>query len=295
MPGKVISHSTILLCSVFFVISCGSSDNNTSDTKVIYGSDDRRDLFDSYISSTMKSLASSTVALVKTKAISESSSLTYRISGVTFGTKAKLCAGERFREQPAAAHCSGFLVGPDLVVTAGHCIRDEKACEATSFVFGYAMTSRDSNPSIVKRSNVYGCRSIVKTSATPDLDFAVIRLSRKVTDQQPLKFRRSGKPYAGTRLTLIGNPSGLPTKVAKNATIRSNSHQNYLVATTDSFGGNSGSAVFNSQTGVVEGILVRGERDFVSNGTCNKVKRCSISECRGEDVTRAPSFAQYIR
>ena len=62
----------------------------------------------------------------------------------------------------------------------------------------------------------------------------------------------------------------------------------------DTYGGNSGSPVFNAATHEVEGILVRGETDFTSNGTCNVSLVCPTSGCRGEDVTRATEFAGLL-
>jgi hypothetical protein len=50
--------------------------------------------------------------------------------------------------------------------------------------------------------------------------------------------------------------------------------------------------VFNAHTGLVEGILVRGESDYESNSVdeknCMRVKKCVMEECRGEDVQKIP-------
>lgn len=46
--------------------------------------------------------------------------------------------------------------------------------------------------------------------------------------------------------------------------------------------------------GVVEGILVRGEADYVSNGTCNVSKVCPSTGCRGEDCTRIAELIDLI-
>jgi hypothetical protein len=59
----------------------------------------------------------------------------------------------------------------------------------------------------------------------------------------------------------------------------------YFRANLDTYGGNSGSAVFDANTGVVEGILVRGENDFVTRGSCRATNYCPANGCRGEDVT----------
>ena len=58
------------------------------------------------------------------------------------------------------------------------------------------------------------------------------------------------------------------------------------MANLDTYGGNSGSAVFNAKTGLVEGILVRGEQDYVQKGDCRVSNVCPADGCRGEDVTK---------
>jgi len=50
----------------------------------------------------------------------------------------------------------------------------------------------------------------------------------------------------------------------------------------------------NSDTHEVEGILVRGEADFVQQGTCPVSLVCPTTGCRGEDCTRTTEFAQFI-
>jgi hypothetical protein len=66
------------------------------------------------------------------------------------------------------------------------------------------------------------------------------------------------------------------------------------VANTDTYGGNSGSPIFNSTTHVVEGILVRGETDFVWNGNCRVSNVCTANGCRGEDCTRTTEFENLV-
>ena len=40
------------------------------------------------------------------------------------------------------AYCSGTLVAPDRIVTAGHCV-DSTSCDTTTFLFNYYVTARD--------------------------------------------------------------------------------------------------------------------------------------------------------
>lgn len=122
------------------------------------------------------------------------------------------------------------------------------------------------------------------------------RLDRKVINRLPLKIRREGKVDDQAGLVIIGNPSGLPTKVALEGTMRKNDNSIYFVANLDSFAGNSGSAVIDRKTGLVEGILVRGEIDFVldSERNCKIVKQCAEGSCRGEDVTRITNILPLV-
>ena len=93
---------------------------------------------------------------------------------------------------------------------------------------------------------------------------------------------------------MIGHPSGLPTKFAGGAAVRNNQQNAFFVANLDTYGGNSGSPVFNSNTHAVEGILVRGETDFVQQGNCNVSLVCPSTGCRGEDCTRTTEFEQFV-
>jgi hypothetical protein len=83
-------------------------------------------------------------------------------------------------------------------------------------------------------------------------------------------------------------------KVAAGAAVRDNTPSAFFVANLDTYGGNSGSPVFNSVTHEVEGILVRGEADFVQQGNCRVSLVCPSTGCRGEDVTRTTEFANLV-
>src|SRR5690606_25377246 len=47
------------------------------------------------------------------------------------------CSSERFTEQPNPGMCSGFLIAPDLIATAGHCVTLDNFCEEYEWVFDY--------------------------------------------------------------------------------------------------------------------------------------------------------------
>ncbi len=140
------------------------------------------------------------------------------------------------------------------------------------------------------KDNVYGCKEVIshKFESLSKEDYVLVRLDRKVLGRAPLAFRQTGKIALNTKLVVIGHPTGLPTKVADGAWVRENDKSAYFSANLDTFGGNSGSAVFDAETGIVEGILVRGENDYVyaPGKTCKIPQVCTDSGCMGEEVSR---------
>ena len=240
--------------------------------EVIYGNDDRKDIFDPSNSELELRLATSTAALTFTSNLEEDPADAdfFKLPTETFGDRYNLCSDEPFRNQPNPAHCSGFLVGKNVLVTAGHCIENENDCQNTSFMFGFGLHTADTDLSRIAKQDVYKCNRIIAQELTGGrgTDYAVIELDRDVEDREPLEFRSSGTIEEGTPLVVIGHPAGLPTKIAGGAAIRDNGPAAYFVANLDTYGGNSGSAVFNADTGVVEGILVRGEQDFTTEDGC---------------------------
>lgn len=207
------------------------------------------------------------------------------------------CEGERFTDQPNPGMCSGFLIAPDLVLTAGHCVDLPNFCSEYRWVFDFKVNPETKKAGVdIKEENIYKCQKVVSNllSMPLGLDYAIVKLDRKVTGREPLEIRNDTKVQNNTSLLVIGSPSGLPLKVADGAKVRANTHPYYFNANLDTFQGNSGSAVFNAETGVVEGILVRGEEDFVPNQAkmCIEAKKCKDNECRGEDITRLTAIPE---
>lgn len=259
----------------------------TNGMKVIYGEDNRKDVFES-TDPMLVELSKSTAAMISSdKLRDDRKDGEVDITDQTLQRRG-ICAKERFSQQITAADCSGFLVAPNVLVTAGHCIRNQSDCASNKWVFDYKVDHADQGIVTVPSANVYSCKKIISRTLdqmTQD-DYAVIELNRTVTDRQPLAFRRQGKITAGTEIAVIGHPTGLPTKITNKAFVRTLKSK-YFVTNLDTYGGNSGSAVFNAKTGEVEGILVRGENDYVEDNKlgCQVSNVCTNDGCRGEDVT----------
>lgn len=201
-----------------------------------------------------------------------------------------LCSDEPFRDQPNPAWCSGFLVAEDIVATAGHCV-DPGGCANTAFVFGFVMLDANTAVLTIDASQIYHCSEVIAQQIGA-ADWALVRLDRKVIGHSPLTVRTAGVVDNGEELLVIGHPVGLPRKYAGGATVRGNTAPEYFEANVDTYGGNSGSAVFNANTLEVEGVLVRGNEDFVEDGGCDRSNVCPDTGCPyWEDVTRTTEFA----
>lgn len=286
MKRTLLTTSVIALSAITF-------SQAIANTKVVYGEDNRVETYEA--SRAEQKLAHSTAGMINTiKTLKVGNKV--MLPPYTIKKDMGLCADERFADQPSAVVCSGFLVGPDLLVTAGHCIQTQEDCQNVSWVFDYKENKQNKRTDIlVPAQNVYRCKKLIEakleSTTTAKVDYSLVRLERVVKGRTPLKFRTTGKVGMKQDIVVIGHPSGLPQKVAGGAKVLANSAENYFQTNLDTFGGNSGSAVFNADNGSVEGILVRGAKDYDQDPSgCRRVHKTTqqITDFSkyGESVSR---------
>jgi len=261
--------------------------------KVIYGDDNRFDM-NEYPNQLVVDMAHATAAQI------DFDNMTYdkERKGYTLGYsplkhQRGFCKDTRFLEQNSVGECTGFLISPTIMVTAGHCMTVLDTCSMYKWVFDYNQKNIIESEQFIPEDMVYSCKVIEYVlDRESKNDYAVVELDRPVIDRDYLQVRTSGTVLENTPLIVIGHPSGLPTKIADRAIVRDNSATNYLVANLDTFGGNSGSPVINEETGLVEGILVRGVTDYAYDRMrgCYINNVCGENECKGEEVTKITSI-----
>lgn len=267
--------------------------------KVIYGSDDRIDVYQETDPARL-AYTKSVCAVLAAGDLINNGNGTYQIGFGAYRYQGlPACEQEPYGDQPTAAFCTGFMVGEDLIATAGHC-SSEGSITGQRLVFGFVMEDATTPVGIVSANQVYTPVEVIDRhldSAT-GLDYCILRVDRAITAPGafPLRIRRTGSVSVGTPVGVIGHPAGLPMKIAfgANTAVREVGPEAYFVANTDTYGGNSGSPVFNQETGTVEGILVRGETDYVSLGSCFLSNAVGNATGRGEDVTKTTAFMHAV-
>jgi hypothetical protein len=207
------------------------------------------------------------------------------------GKLTNLCADEPLANETSLDYaCTGFLIAPDLLVTAGHCVyavntpnqtlehETKLACEAFSWLFDYRAPVQTAN---INADHLFKCKEIIyarQTEHAPFLDYALIRLDRPATGRTP--FKLAAKSVAsGDAVAMIGYPFGTAARYTDSARVTVNSTQrDSFLTSLDAFEGNSGSPVFNSAKEIV-GILIGGTpsaNTYTPKGlTCERVNRCN--------------------
>lgn len=203
-----------------------------------------------------------------------------------------ICQSEPLaKAPPLTVACSGFLIAPDILVTAGHCmvnsgeVRDVKnaQCEAFSFIFGYHYEdTQNKKIARIAAEQIAHCKKVIYAAnlTTYDKktnkgqfgkDLAIIQLDRKMPYKpfNVIEKSISQKDFTPSALTMLGHPFGMPLTETKGMSLE---HKGaYLRSAINSFPANSGSVVKNKSDEVI-GLLVRGYPDSLVE---NQIHKCS--------------------
>jgi V8-like Glu-specific endopeptidase len=234
--------------------------------------------------------ADGTVSLILSWAVVDQGDGTSILATAPFGSSIGLCTDQPFYNQRmSAAHCSGFLVSPDVIATANHCLEDENGTPLSPgdirFVFGFELYDDGALRTRISNDQIYYGVSVRASNA--DRDWALVNIDRPVTDHNVLPIRRSGTVAVNTQVNIVGHPVGLPAKHSGPAPVTIVDTGSGLFATvTDGNRGNSGSPVINDSNHEVEGILIAGPGNgYPDNPTrgCKEELRCNNDGSGNQD------------
>lgn len=265
----------------------------TKNPRGVFGTDDRKEVKDA---DGISDFVRATAVMIPKSSIYQN-----KVYGRTLRDRLKTQYGSsnfddnvKFLDQPTVAHCTGFLIAPDILVTAGHCI--EKLEDADKYVWVFDYTNEISfNSSIgfvsINPNNVYEVAEVLDAyfkDLSTYTDYSVLRLNRSST-RDPYRFRTSGTVSDWDYVNTIGSPTGLPLKYADNSYVVDNSPEKWFKNSIDGFPGNSGGPVFN-KNGFIEGIHVRGAvelqdgrytGDYKYDKSCDCIKTVQWSSTLG--------------
>ncbi len=166
--------------------------------------------------------------------------------------------------------CSGALVAPDLVLTAGHCVRSSWDCQDYQYVTDHR-GSTEGTSTTIDPDHMHRCAALVARAfasrngdARSGPDFALVQIDPPVTDRTPFEVADAPEdpevPFAdnGRAVALLGYPVGMPVKVMDNGVVTDHTAPGFASTDLDSFRGTSGGPVVDATTGRLLGLNTLG-------------------------------------
>ena len=235
MIKLLITFSIIFSVELYAFPGNIGTDLITDINKIIHGEDNRyepTEYFDPDVQ-----LLSRSVALTASKhQLYNYDEKNFIFNARSLKSKMRLCDGEKFENQPTLGHCTAFLIAPNLVATAAHCISQNRSpeegelegeCSRMKFVFDF---TDDHLKTYAHRKNLLLTKKKLlvvkklffrykKTKFYLD-DHAIVQLDRDVNDRMPLKLNLKSRARIFTSVFTIGHPNGLPLKIADEGSIK---------------------------------------------------------------------------
>lgn len=191
-----------------------------------------------------------------------------------------VCENEPYINEVSVGDCSGVLIKPDLVATAGHCV--DNNIWNKSWFFNYQQGDELNNKIAYKvKRIIYQDFNMIKVSYSPHLqiinkqridkhmtplppdiynysmyrDIALLKLDKNVSTFSPVNVNY--EPFVkGKRAISIGHPLGISLKYGDSGKLTGMGNAHYMVSTIRTLKGNSGGPLYDVETGELIGITV---------------------------------------
>ncbi len=243
--------------------------NASAQNIAIYGNNTLRDWYK--VDKSLRELSESVAAFVSGDSLRfDKSRKVYKpLKLETLGDNYSLAESADFKKQKVLSYCSGSLVSPYLVLTAGHCIeynpKDPYYYKNTYIVFGWKQYAQGRYSSTFSPRQVYNInrvliRKLTRGGINYGEDYALVELDRRVSGIDPLPIDRTGEFLVkGNKVFTIGYPLGMSVKITDPADAEiKRVGKNKFITNLDTFGGSSGAPVFDSYTRRITGVHVTG-------------------------------------
>lgn len=214
----------------------------------IYGLDDRQEVADAGLLTQSQAV----VVAIPTQ-------FTWKLPLVTPRSvmeRFKVCPFDRFAAQPSVGSCTGMHVGDGIILTAGHCVKNNLDCEKFQWAFNYRSDVVGETTQDFELNQIFRCEKIIERDPARDLVLIQVNKGAKKLTAMKIDFNAgvTREVYA------LGSPLGMPLKFSGIAELK-NVEGDHGMASLDVFHGNSGSPVMNKYHQPI-GMLISGGEDF---------------------------------
>lgn len=187
--------------------------------------------------------------------------------------KAPLDPAYKYGQQPRLGKVTVFLIGPDVIMTAGHAGRRQLQRSAFIFDFTWDEKGKGLHKTKYSASEIYRCKKVLLFRHGKEGDYAICRLDRPVLDREALKLEVLPNAAAvdEREAKMISAPDGGPLKLTNAGRLlgkRPSTHaptldlKRYFFHDLDNSYGSSGAPIFDAKTGKVIGVQTGGDDNF---------------------------------
>lgn len=287
----------IFQAGLFFALLSACSATVPAQSKTIYGSDSRLPV--QLAPQAIRDFAPAIALLSHTFKVKSADEKMVSFKTHILGDVFQFCSDEPIREKTMTGDCSGFAVNANQLVTARHCIPDQKSCDGRLFIFSHQSNST-ADFSI---QNIYRCAKIESVLEREQGDLVTVSLDRSLSLSSGFKYPVIGSEEPSlndkqkfTDAFVLGHPFGTALTAAPIESVALDTDDVFFRARADVSQGSSGSPVLSPSTGEILGVLTGGEIDLQwdSLSSCNRERICDTAECSGERFTKTSAVRKLL-